>query len=103
MSREKKAMQKKLLVALHKLDLNKSTYEYRMALDLIKGNRVHTVVRSGIYGSNNFTQKVIQILKDLDIIFDLGNDAPRGGKLGTYIEITHANLRCYIINQILQD
>lgn len=103
MIREKKAMQKKILIAIHKLDINKSTYEFRMASDVIKGNLVHTVVRSGIYWPNNFTQKVIQILKDLEIIYHLGNVAPRGGKLGTYIEITHANLRCDIINKILQD
>ncbi len=98
-----KGLQKRLEKEFHKLNIVKSTYPYGMALNTIKGARVNTVIRSGKYGSTDFTKKVIQILRDLGIDCAVGSNAPRGGKIGTFIEITSANLRTYSINKILYD
>lgn len=85
----------------YKLNIAKCSYPYGMVLDAIRGKRVHTVIRSGKWGSTDFTKEVVQILTILGVECQIGSDAPRGGKKGTHLEITKANIRRYTINKII--
>jgi hypothetical protein len=103
MNRLDKGLQKRLQTEFYKLNISKSTYPYKMTMEIIKGARVNTVIRSGMYGSTDFTKEVIKNLTELGIECVVGSNAPRGGKKGTYVEITAVNIRTYTINKILYD
>ena len=71
----------------------------RMLQELVKTGKTHTVVRWGrwpSYYQKDYTDEVIVALGNDDYnkgkeLVTIGNDAPRGGVLGTYIELIDKN------------
>lgn len=94
---------KELEKDFHRLKIRKGTYKYGLTLQIVKGYRVHTVISSTKWGCKEYTGEVIRIMDDLGVTYHIGNDASNGGKLGTYIEVTAANIRKYTIDKILSD
>lgn len=92
---------RKVIKDFEKLDIPKGTYPYGMVLQILKGKRVRTVIRSGQYGQNNYTSQVVEILFNMGIDCIIGNDAPRGGVRGTYVELGTTSLRRYTIKKII--
>lgn len=91
---------KELEKEFKKMKISKSKFEYDMVLNVIRCKRVHTVKRTSTYVAD-FTKEVVKIISDLGSGYEIGNDAPRGGKIGTYVEITEANRRTYTISKII--
>lgn len=87
----------------HKLNLRKNSYKYNMTLQIIQGNPVYTVLSGTKWGWQDYTNDVVDVLKKLGVKYKIGNDAPRGGKLGTYVEVTIADIRSYCINKIISE
>lgn len=92
-----------LEIDFHNLKLRKNSYKHNMALKIIQGNPVFTVLSGTKWGWQDYTDDVIQILKMLGVKYKVGNNSPRGGKLGTFIEVTKADIRNYNINKIISD
>lgn len=92
---------KEVIKDFKKLNISKSKFEYGMILDVLSGHRVHTIKCFSKYGCTNFTSEVIRIMKDMGIDCYIGNDAPLGGKKGTYVKLTEFSLRRYTINKII--
>jgi hypothetical protein len=93
---------RKIIKDFEKLDTPKGSYPYTMALQTLKGKRVRTVRRSGEYGQNDYTAQVVEIMSNMGIDCVIGNDAPRGGVRGTYVELGPTSLRRYAINKLLE-
>lgn len=78
---------------LEKAKVNKTTSAYQL-LTCWLSNPLHTVIRPcwtsgrGRFTTNlDYTQDLCNLLELLRVRYELGNDAPRGGKTGNYIRI----------------
>lgn len=87
----------------HELKIRKGSYKYEIALEIVRGKRMHTVLNGTKWGWKEYTNDVVLILNNLGVNYLVGNDAPRGGKLGTFVEVSLANIRKYMIDKILSD
>lgn len=92
-----------LEIDFHNLKLRKNSYKYNMALEIIQGNPVYTVLSGTKWGWKDYTGDVIEILKILGVKYKVGNNFPRKGKLGTFVEVTKADIKNYNINKIISD
>ena len=87
----------------HELKIRKGSYKYEITLEIVKGHRMHTVLSGTKWGWKAYTDEVVLILNILGVNYLIGNDAPRGGKRGNFVEVTHANIRKYMIDKILSE
>lgn len=75
---------------------NKNSMAYRMIMLAMNSNgfiRPVSVQGSGRFIKNaDYTSDVITLLKKLNIKFESGNDAPRGGACGNFIQINKRQL-----------
>lgn len=89
-------LQKKLA----KLSVNKTSVAYNIVADLVKiegknsykvyGNIIRPVYTSGsgrFCSNQDHTNATANLLLSLGIEFKIGNDSPRGGLTGTFIEV----------------
>lgn len=74
----------------------KNTKAYRLIIDALGNNK--TTIRPAHYSGRghfvtalDYTSDVRRILDAAKIKYNAGNDAPRGGKEGNYIILTHIN------------
>lgn len=74
----------------------KSTKAYRLIMEALENNK--TMIRPARYSGRgrfatalDYTSDVRRILDAAKIKYNAGNDAPRGGKDGNYIILTHIN------------
>lgn len=74
----------------------KITKAYRLIIDALENNK--TMIRPAHYSGRgrfatalDYTSDVRRILDAAKIKYNAGNDAPRGGKEGNYIILTHIN------------
>lgn len=88
---------KKLIRDFKKMNIPKWSYPYGMVLETLEGNKVHTILRTGKFGRTDYTKEVVKIMHNLGVDCVMGNDAPRGGKIGTYVMLDTCSLRRYII------
>lgn len=56
-----------LEIDFHNLKLRKNSYKHNMALEIIQGNPVFTVLSGTKRGWQDYTKDVVQILKDLEV------------------------------------
>ena len=74
---------------LYKVQRNSKLYFDIKALAEHGQSHTYTVRRSGGYTNiYDSTERIINILKALKIAYELGNDAPRGGREGRFIRLT---------------
>jgi hypothetical protein len=86
---------------LGNLKVNKTSFAYQLVRDLaMNTNKTYKVygdiIRpchtsgTGRYTRNmDYTDDVIRLLKSLHVMFEIGNDAPRGGLTGNYIKVKY--------------
>ena len=86
---------------LAKSSVNKTTFAYQLVRDLaMNTNKTYKVygdiIRpchtsgTGRYTRNmDYTDDIIRLLKSLHVMFEIGNDAPRGGLTGNFFKILH--------------
>lgn len=87
----------------HLLKIRKGSYKYEITLEIVKGQRMYTVLSGTKWGWKDYMDEVVLILNILGVNYLIGNDAPRGGKRGTFVEVSIANMRKYTIDKILSD
>lgn len=61
--------------------------DYAMAISVLKGNREYTNYGGSKYGASK-ERNPERYLNAWGVDFQSGNDAPRGGKVGNYIELS---------------
>jgi hydrogenase maturation factor HypF (carbamoyltransferase family) len=92
---------KTLVEKLENSGANKNTIAYKAVKMLlngensrytqqVKGNRIRPVHTSGsgrFCKNMDYTKDVIQLLEKLELKYTIGNDAPKGGLTGNYIDV----------------
>lgn len=79
---------------IEKLELNKTSLVYKWILELVnEGERTFRPIFStgGSWKHSSLIDKSFDLtntLKKLNIDFEVGNDSPRGGKTGYFVNIT---------------
>ncbi len=84
---------------LEKTGCSKNSIAYKVITDVIEGKNETGLIQGGVIrpcytsGSGRFTSNqdhtdlVVHCLNKMNVKFTLGNDAPRGGATGRWIEI----------------
>lgn len=78
---------------LNRLAINKNTAAYRLLyewLQVPENARIRTCWTTGkgrFCHNLDYTSDLITLLARLGVRYEVGNDAPRGGKTGTYVNI----------------
>ena len=78
---------------LNRLAINKNTAAYRLLyewLQVPENARIRTCCTTGkgrFCHNLDYTSDLITLLARLGVRYEVGNDAPRGGKTGTYVNI----------------
>lgn len=65
--------------------LTSSPIERKMIEELLKFGRVDTAMQKG-FSTDDRTSKIFQICQDLGLKVYKGNSAPKGGKIGNFVE-----------------
>lgn len=87
-------MNKEIIKArLQRLKINKTTEAYRLLnewLQVPENPKIRTCWKTGtgrFCHNLDYTSDFTTLLARLGVIYEIGNDAPRGGKNGNYVQI----------------
>lgn len=92
-------MNKEIIKArLQRLNINKTTEAYRLLnewLQVPENPKIRTCWKTGtgrFCHNLDYTSDLATLLARLGVRYEIGNDAPRGGKNGNYVQIKMINL-----------